>query len=73
MRGFRYSARVEEIRKHGQMLTPGRYVGAAETDDDDEEPIAQKIDRLRKELSLNSKNPTALERALRTQLERLDV
>ena len=28
--GFCYSATLEEVRKHDHMLTPGRYVGAAE-------------------------------------------
>ena len=32
--GFCKSARLEEIRKHGHVLTPGRYVGAAPREDD---------------------------------------
>jgi len=32
--GFCKSAMLEEIREHGHMLTPGRYVGVAETEDD---------------------------------------
>ena len=48
--GYCYSADLEEIRKHDHVLTPGRYVGAAEADDGDDEPIAEKIDRLTKEL-----------------------
>ena len=32
--GFCKSARLEEIRKHGHVLTPGRYVGAAPQEDD---------------------------------------
>ena len=34
--GFCKSANLEEIRKHGHILTPGRYVGAAEVEDDGE-------------------------------------
>ena len=48
--GFCYSANLEEVRKQDHILTPGRYVGAAETDDTDGEPITEKIDRLTKEL-----------------------
>ena len=48
--GFCYSASLEEVRKHDHALTPGRYVGAAESDAEDEEPTAEKIDRLTKKL-----------------------
>jgi type I restriction enzyme M protein len=72
--GFCYSANLEEVRKHGHILTPGRYVGAAETDDDgDDEPIAEKIDRLTKELFAHFDESARLERAVRAQLERLNV
>jgi type I restriction enzyme M protein len=43
--GFCYSAKLKEIEKNGFVLTPGRYVGAAETYDDDE-PFDQKMKRL---------------------------
>jgi type I restriction enzyme M protein len=34
--GFCSSAALEEIGKHGQVLTPGRYVGAEAAEKDDE-------------------------------------
>lgn len=40
--GFCKSATLEDIRKHGHVLTPGRYVGAAEQEDDGE-PFADKM------------------------------
>ena len=43
--GFCKSATLEEIRKHGHVLTPGRYVGAAPLEDDGE-PFAEKMARL---------------------------
>ncbi len=36
---------LDEVRKHGHVLTPGRYVGAA-AQEDDGEPFAQKMQRL---------------------------
>ena len=43
--GFCKSASPEEIRRHGHVLTPGRYVGA-EPQDDDGEPFEEKMARL---------------------------
>jgi len=34
--GFCYSAKLEEIEKNGFVLTPGRYVGAADVEEDGE-------------------------------------
>ncbi len=34
--GFCKSAKVEEIRKNGYVLTPGRYVGAESAENDGE-------------------------------------
>ena len=43
--GFCKSATLEDIRKHDHILTPGRYVGAAEQEDDGE-PFEEKMRRL---------------------------
>jgi len=43
--GFCKSASMDDIRKHGHVLTPGRYVGAAEQEDDGE-PFEEKMLRL---------------------------
>ena len=43
--GFCASAELEEIASHGYVLTPGRYVGFAE-EEDDGEPFEDKFDRL---------------------------
>lgn len=71
--GFCYSASLEEIRRHDHILTPGRYVGTAEVDDGDEEPIAEKIERLKKELFTHFDESARLEQVVREQLERLDA
>jgi type I restriction-modification system DNA methylase subunit len=41
----RTEAKPDEIRAHGHVLTPGRYVGAEEAEDDGE-PFEQKMKRL---------------------------
>ena len=43
--GFCKSASIEEVRKHGHVLTPGRYVGV-EAVEDDGEPFGDKMARL---------------------------
>ena len=43
--GFCMSASTEEIEKHGFVLTPGRYVGAEEIEDDGI-PFEEKMDKL---------------------------
>ncbi|WP_235433119.1 type I restriction-modification system subunit M [Pseudomonas frederiksbergensis] len=43
--GYCKSASLDEVRKHGHVLTPGRYVGAA-AQEDDSEPFDQKMQRL---------------------------
>jgi len=43
--GFCKSATLDEVRKHGHVLTPGRYVGA-EAQEDDGEPFDEKMRRL---------------------------
>jgi type I restriction enzyme M protein len=71
--GFCYSATTEEIREHSHVLTPGTYVGAAEANDDEGEPIAEKIERLTKELLARFDESARLQQIVCAQLERLDV
>ena len=47
--GFCYSAELAEIEKHGFVLTPGRYVGAAD-EEDDGVPFDEKMQQLVGEL-----------------------
>jgi type I restriction enzyme M protein len=47
--GFCKSATLDEIRAHGHVLTPGRYVGA-EAAEDDGEPFEEKMVRLTAQL-----------------------
>ena len=43
--GFCKGAKLEEVRRHSHILTPGRYVGA-EPQEDDGEPFEEKMKRL---------------------------
>jgi type I restriction-modification system DNA methylase subunit len=43
--GFCKDATLDEIRGHGYVLTPGRYVGAGDAEDDGE-PFEEKMRRL---------------------------
>jgi type I restriction enzyme M protein len=71
--GFCYSSTLEEVRRHDHVLTAGRYVGVAEIDDTDGEPITEKIDRLTKELFAHFDESARLEQVVREQLEHLNV
>ena len=70
--GFCYSATLEEIREQDHVLTPGRYVGAPEVQNEDDEPITDKIARLTKELYAHFEESARLEKVVREQLERID-
>jgi len=50
VKGFCKAAKLDEIRKHGHILTPGRYVGAEEAEED-AEPFDEKMKRLTSELA----------------------
>lgn len=65
--GFAKSAQIDEIEKHDFVLTPGRYVGAAEAEVDDE-PIGEKIERLKKDLFADFERGRELEDEIRRRL-----
>lgn len=66
--GFCKSATLEEIREHGHILTPGRYVGAAEVEEDDE-PFEDKMARLTAELREQNEQGKKLDRRIWKNLE----
>lgn len=68
--GFCKSVSIEDIRDAGYALTPGRYVGFAEVEEDDE-PIDQKIARLTEELTAALDESARLDAVVREQLGRL--
>ena len=69
--GFCYSAKVEEVHRHGFVLTPGRYVGANQIDEDDE-GFASKMDRLTAQVAEQMARGSELDDMIRNRLSRLD-
>lgn len=68
--GFCSSARLDEIRKHDYVLTPGRYVGAPEQEADGE-PFDEKLTRLTTQLVEQFAESARLEKVIRENLSRL--
>ena len=70
--GFCKSATLEEIASHSYVLTPGRYVGAEELEEDDE-PFEEKMARLTKTLETQFAESAKLEAAIRENLRGLGL
>ena len=68
--GFCKSATLEEVRKHGHVLTPGRYVGA-EPQEDDGEPFEEKMTRLTIQWREQQVEAARLDAAIEANLARL--
>jgi type I restriction enzyme M protein len=68
--GFCKSATLDEIRKHGHVLTPGRYVGA-EAQEDDGEPFDEKMKRLVAQLREQQAEAAKLDAAISANLKEL--
>jgi len=68
--GFCKSATTEEIRAHQHVLTPGRYVGAEEIEDDGE-PFNEKMKRLVAKLNEQFAEGAKLEAEIRKNLKGL--
>jgi type I restriction enzyme M protein len=68
--GYCKAAVLDDIREHSHVLTPGRYVGAPEAEEDDE-PFEDKMARLTSELSEQFKESGRLEDEIRKNLKGL--
>jgi len=68
--GFCNSATLDDIRKHGHVLTPGRYVGAEEIEDDGE-PFEEKIQRLTATLRQQQAEAAKLDAVITANLKEL--
>jgi type I restriction enzyme M protein len=68
--GFCKSATTAEIAAHGHVLTPGRYVGSEQVEDDGE-PFEEKMPRLVAELHGQFAESAYLEQAIKASLRGL--
>ncbi len=68
--GFAKAANLDDISSHDFVLTPGRYVGTEAADADDE-PMEERIERLKDELLTEFDRGADLEKEVRAQLETL--
>ncbi|MEJ5309971.1 MAG: class I SAM-dependent DNA methyltransferase [Anaerolineae bacterium] len=70
--GFCKAATLDDIRAHNHILTPGRYVGAAEVEDDGE-PFEDKMERLTTQLKAQFAESAKLEAQIRENLRWLEA
>lgn len=68
--GFCKSVKIDEIRKHEHILTPGRYVGAEE-EEEDSELFDEKMNRLTSELAKQMEEGKILDEAIKKNLEKI--
>lgn len=68
--GFCKGSNLEEIKKHGHVLTPGRYVGAEDVVDDGE-PYDVKMSRLVAELNVQFAESEKLEQIIKNNMKGL--
>jgi type I restriction enzyme M protein len=68
--GFCRAASLDDIREHQYVLTPGRYVGA-EDPEDEGEPFEEKMQRLATRLQEHQVEATRLDTVIRAELQRL--
>ncbi len=68
--GFCKSTTLEEIRKHGHVLTPGRYVGAAPQEDDGV-PFEEKMAKLAAQWRGQQTDARKLDKEIEANLKRL--
>ena len=67
--GYCRSVKLAEIAEHGHVLTPGRYVGAEEVDDD--EAFADKMQKLTEKLGEQMAKGAELDTIIRLKLAEL--
>ena len=72
IKGFCKSADLSEIEKHKFVLTPGRYVGI-EDEEDDGIPFEEKIDKLTSTLREQMKHSNELDKEIKEQSAKIGI
>jgi type I restriction enzyme M protein len=70
--GFCKAAPLDEIKGHGYVLTPGRYVGAADVEDE-EVPFAERFAALRTKLEEHFSDADRLAATIRAKLAGVNI
>ena len=70
--GFAKVANLDEIKEHDFVLTPGRYVGAAEVEED-EEAFEEKMQRLTADLNEQFAKSHELEAKIKENLKNIEL
>jgi type I restriction enzyme M protein len=70
--GFCRSATIDGIKENGYVLTPGRYVGAADVEEDDE-PFEEKMRRLTSDLRKQTEESAVLDKTIQSNLEEIGL
>ena len=70
IKGLCKAAKIEEVKKNGYVLTPGRYVGTDYVEED-VEVFDEKMKRLSKELSEQFTQSKELEEKIKENLEKI--
>ena len=68
VKGFCKAASLDDIRKYGHILTPGRYVGIEDVEEDDEK-FEEKMQRLTSKLSEHMKSSKELDEEIKKNLK----
>ena len=68
VKGYCKSSTLEEIEKNNWVLTPGRYVGIPE-EEDDGIPFEEKMNKLVKELKINMEEGKVLDEKIKESLK----
>ena len=70
IKGFCKSATLEDIEKHNFVLTPGRYVGIPD-EEDDGIPFEEKMGALTSQLAAQMKEAAELDEEIKIQLAKV--